>query len=114
MGHAAVGGDGDIVAGLDKLVLGEADGVLLHNLLGESLGNGLGGLKRREKGGGSWVIQLGVEGLAQEEAGGSECSAQGSRDRAAHSPAPARVDGRHQSGLHLGLETDLEETFRAD
>lgn len=47
---------GDIVAGLDKLVLREADGVLLHNLLGEGLGRGLGGLQGREEGGGGRVI----------------------------------------------------------
>lgn len=63
MGHAVVGREGDIVASLDLLAWGEADGISLDNLLGKSLwGGGRRCLERGEEGRGGGVFELGVEG----------------------------------------------------
>lgn len=40
MGHALLGGEGDVVAGLDELVLGKTKTVALDNLLCQGLRDG--------------------------------------------------------------------------
>jgi hypothetical protein len=57
-----VRGNGDIVAGLDEFVLGEPDGVLLDNFLGEGLRDARGCFEGREDGiGGGIGGELRVE-----------------------------------------------------
>ena len=62
VGHAVVWGEGDVVAGFDGFVGGEALGVALHDFLGEGLGSaGCWGWSVEEVGGG--VGELGGEGI---------------------------------------------------
>lgn len=62
MGHTFVRLEGDIVAGFDKLHIGEANGIALNDLLGEGLGDGSGGFEGGEERGRFGVIELRVEG----------------------------------------------------
>ena len=58
-----VGGDCNVVAGLDEFVLWKADGVFLDDLFGEGLGDARGGFEGGEDGAGGGVFELGSEDI---------------------------------------------------
>ena len=97
VGHTTVRRDGNIVAGLDELILGQAHGITLDDFLGKRLGHGSRRLEGRVNGGRRGIIQLRMKDLLETKPGrGKGTALQVIRHRAAQD-CSTRTAGGQQS-----------------